>query len=219
MANMLGHLIGCHARCFRGRQWLPQLRRYVLRSIVHFIYLKRSFSITLQYLIALVISTVNLDFAKSYETLSGWLSVSETKSGLSKPSRFANYSKHSSQPIFFASLSPLCFYWPQNIPPQQWQPLSSTETTCVTADYVTYNVSHLSRDILILSRDKKNVACPLWATVEDIIKITRQNQRNNSKQITRHKTNYHVPRSWQDEKNSFSSFISLPSSKLDMFNK
>ena len=28
-----------HARCFRGRQWLPQLRRYVLRSIVHFIYL------------------------------------------------------------------------------------------------------------------------------------------------------------------------------------
>jgi len=73
---MLGHLIGCHARCFRGRQWLPQLRRYVLRSIVHFIYLKRLFSITLQYLIALVISTVNLDFAKSYETLSGWLSVS-----------------------------------------------------------------------------------------------------------------------------------------------
>ena len=128
---MLGHLIGCHARCFRGQQWLPQLRRYVLRSIVHFIYLKRSFSSTLQYHIALVISTVNLDFAKSYETLSGWLSVSETKSGLSKPSRFANYSKHSSQ---------------QNIPPQQWQPLSSTETTCVTADYVTYNVSHLSRD-------------------------------------------------------------------------
>ena len=34
------------------------------------------------------------------------------------------------------------------------------------------------------------MACPLWATVEDIIKITRQNQRNNSKQITRHKTNY-----------------------------
>ena len=151
---MLGHLIGCHARCFRGRQWLPQLRRYVLRSIVHFIYLKRSFSSTLQYHIALVISTVNLDFAKSYETLSGWLSVSETKSGLSKPPRFANYSKHSSQQFFFASLSPL------------------------------------SRDILILSRDKKNVACPLWATVEDIIKITRQNQRNNSKQITRHKTNY-----------------------------
>ena len=51
-------------------------------------------------------------------------------------------------------------------------------------------IFHLSRDILILSRDKKNVACPLWATVEDIIKITRQNQRNNSKQITRHKTNY-----------------------------
>ena len=111
MGNMLGHLIGCHARCFRGRQWLPQLRRYVLRSIVHFIYLKRSFGSTfLQYHIALVISTVNLDFAKSYETLSGWLSVSETKSGLSKPSRFANYSKHSSQQIFFASLSPLCFY-------------------------------------------------------------------------------------------------------------
>ena len=31
--------------------------------------------------------------------------------------------------------------------------------------HTTKQVSHLSRDILILSRDKKIVACPLWATV------------------------------------------------------
>ena len=90
-------------------------------------------------------------------------------------------------------------YWPQNIPPQLWQPLSSTETTCVTADFfcfpfiarwmINYRtilfiylalIFHLSRNnFLVIARWfiiyraifwiyralKKNVACPLWATV------------------------------------------------------
>ena len=45
MENMFFHVIGCHARCFRGRQWLPQLRRYVLRSIVHFILVKNHLAV------------------------------------------------------------------------------------------------------------------------------------------------------------------------------
>ena len=30
MGKMLGHLIGCYARCFRERQWLPQLKEVCL---------------------------------------------------------------------------------------------------------------------------------------------------------------------------------------------
>ena len=41
--------VGCHACCFIGRKWLQQLRRYVLRSMVYFIFMKRLLSGTLQY--------------------------------------------------------------------------------------------------------------------------------------------------------------------------
>ena len=30
------HEMGCRASCFRGRQWLPQLRRYDLRPLFFF---------------------------------------------------------------------------------------------------------------------------------------------------------------------------------------
>ena len=43
------HMIGSHARCFNGRQWLQQLRRYVLETIVSFIFVKISLRIPLQY--------------------------------------------------------------------------------------------------------------------------------------------------------------------------
>ena len=123
--------------------------------------------------------------------------MSETKSGLSKPSRFANYSKHSSQQIFSfrcrhcvsIDLKTYLLNSGNHCRPRKqraWQPITWPRMFPIYRAII----FHLSRDILILSRDKKNVACPLWATVEDITKITRQNQRNNSKQITRHKTNY-----------------------------
>ena len=43
------HVIGCHACCFLERKWLQQLKRYVLRSMVYFIFVKRSLSSALQY--------------------------------------------------------------------------------------------------------------------------------------------------------------------------
>ena len=73
--------------------WLQQLRRYALRSVVRFIFVKRSLSSTLQYFhyTALWINSVNLDFAKSYETLSEMAvsRVSQNKCGLSNLSDYS----------------------------------------------------------------------------------------------------------------------------------
>ena len=139
--------------------------------IVHFIYVKRSFSSTLQYFYG----SVN-QYSKPWFC---GISVSENESGLSNPSRFANYSKLSSQQFFslrcrhFVSIDLKTYLLDcgsQCRPRKQraWQPITWPNMFPIyRAIIFSYRaiIFHLSRDILILSRDKKDVACPLWATV------------------------------------------------------
>ena len=91
---------------------------------------------------------------------------------LSNPSHFANYSKLSSQQFFslrcryFVStdLKTYLLNCASHCRPRKrraWQPITWPNMFPI---YRAIN-NKLSRDILILSRDKKNVACPLWATV------------------------------------------------------
>ena len=119
--------------------------------------------------------------------------MSENESGLSNPSRFANYSKLSSQQFFsllcrhFGSIDLKTYLLDcgSHCRPRKqraWQPITWPNMFPIyraiipiyraiifiyRAIVFSYRaiILYLSRDILILSRDKKDVACPLWATV------------------------------------------------------